>query len=191
MQTLLTSYDLILASGSPRRKELLTQLGISFKVIKSDVEEVFPTHLKKEKVARFLAELKASSWKELKKNELLITADTIVCLEDQILNKPKDYQEAFNMLQLLSGKKHEVITAVCLRSADQQKTFHSTTSVYFKSLTDEEIKHYIEHYRPYDKAGGYGIQEWIGLIGIEKIEGSYFNVVGLPVKELYEALQAF
>lgn len=184
-------YKLILASGSPRRKQLLEEAGFHFTIEKTDAEEAFPPHLKREEVARYLAMYKSEQFRELSPDELLITADTIVCLEDDILNKPSDYKEAFSMLNKLSGRKHEVITAVCFRTSVINTTIHVITSVYFKPLSAEEIDYYIRHFEPYDKAGGYGIQEWIGLIGITRIEGSYFNVVGLPVKEVYEILKSF
>ena len=179
------SRPLLLASNSPRRRELLASLGLTFEVRVKDVHEDFPQHLKRAEVAEYLASHKADHYIADLQDEALITADTIVCLEDRILNKPADYAEAFEMLQALSGKKHEVITGVCVLTKDQKSVFHDTTSVYFKTLTKAEIDYYITHYKPYDKAGAYGIQEWIGMIGIEHIEGSYFNVVGLPVQKLY------
>lgn len=183
---------IILGSKSPRRQEILKDLGLEFEIRTKEVEEIYPPELKREEVPIFLSELKAAAFKdELKDNDVVITSDTIVCLEDRILGKPANREEAFNMLSDLSGKKHEVITAVCLLSNTKIKTFHVITEVYFKVLSNYEIDYYINKYQPYDKAGGYGIQEWIGYIGIEKIVGSYFNVVGLPVKELYEELDLF
>jgi septum formation protein len=186
-------YKIILASGSPRRQQLLKELGLDFEVKPVDVEEIFPEGLKKEKIAVFLSELKANAFNfsNLCENCLLITADTIVWLNSEILPKPKDQKEATLFLKKLSNSCHEVITAVSLRTKDRIKSFSSTTKVYFKELSDAEIKYYIENYKPFDKAGAYGIQEWIGYIGIEKIEGSYFNVVGLPVQKLYTELQKF
>lgn len=154
-----------------------------------EVHEDFPEHLQREQVAEFLASHKADAYTEDLKNEVLITADTIVCLGERILNKPADTSEAFEMLRALSGKHHEVITGVCILTKNSKTIFHDVTKVYFKKLSEEEIKYYIEHYMPFDKAGAYGIQEWIGMIGIEKIEGSYFNVVGLPVQKLYTYLK--
>jgi septum formation protein len=184
-------FDLILGSGSPRRKDLLSSIKLSFEVRKSDADETIPDHLHGENAALYLAEVKSKAFGLLNDKTVLLTADTIVCLGQDILNKPKDHAEAFNMLSSLSGKTHHVITAVCLRSSQRSHAFHVSTAVSFKSLLPEEINYYIEQYQPYDKAGSYGIQEWIGLIGIERIEGSYFNVVGLPVKEVYEALLTF
>lgn len=184
------SRPLLLASNSPRRRELLASLGLTFEVRVKDIHEDFPQHLKRAEVAEYLASHKADHYIADLQDEALITADTIVCLEDRILNKPADYAGAFEMLQALSGKVHEVITGVCVLTREQKSVFHDTTKVCFKSLTEAEIDYYIAHYKPYDKAGAYGIQEWIGMIGIERIEGSYFNVVGLPVQKLYIALQA-
>ena len=183
------SRPILLASNSPRRKELLAGLGISFEVRVKEVPEDFPDHLRREQVAEFLAAHKADAYTDDLQDEVLITADTIVCLGDRILNKPADAAEAYEMLRSLSGTHHEVITGVCIRTKDAKTIFHDVTKVYFKQLSDEEIRYYIEHYRPFDKAGAYGIQEWIGKIGIEKIEGSYFNVVGLPVQKLYTYLK--
>ncbi|MFD2244834.1 Maf-like protein [Pontibacter ruber] len=185
------SQPILLASNSPRRKELLAGLGLTFTVRVKEVHEDFPEHLYREEVAEFLASHKADAYQHELTNELLITADTIVCLEDRILNKPADYEEAFQMLRALSGTAHEVITGVCLLTKEKKTVFHDVTKVYFKELTDAEIDYYITHYKPFDKAGAYGIQEWIGMIGIKKIEGSYFNVVGLPVQKLYDHLAEF
>lgn len=183
------SRPILLASNSPRRKELLASLGLTFEVRVKEVHEDFPEHMQREEVAEYLASHKADAYANDLKDEVLITADTIVCLGDRILNKPADAKEAFEMLRALSGAGHEVITGVCLLTRESKKVFHDTTKVYFKKLSDEEINYYINHYKPFDKAGAYGIQEWIGMIGIEKIEGSYFNVVGLPVQKLYMHLQ--
>ncbi|MHC2991384.1 septum formation inhibitor Maf [Pontibacter sp. HJ8] len=182
------SRPLLLASNSPRRKELLAGLGLTFEVRVKEVHEDFPEHLQREEVAEYLASHKADAYASELQEEVLITADTIVCLGERILNKPADAAEAFEMLRALSGTSHEVITGVCLLSREGKTVFHDVTKVYFKQLTDEEIHHYITHFKPFDKAGAYGIQEWIGMIGIERIEGSYFNVVGLPVQKLYEQL---
>jgi len=179
---------LLLASNSPRRKELLGGLGIAFDIFVKEVHEEFPPHLKHAEVAEYLASHKADAYRHELQDRALITADTIVCLGERILNKPADYQEAFAMLRALSGTCHEVITGVCVLTEEQRAVFHDTTRVFFKELTDAEIDYYISHYKPFDKAGAYGIQEWIGMIGIERIEGSYFNVVGLPVQKLYAKL---
>ena len=185
-------YNFILASKSPRRQQLFRSLDIDFTVQTREVDENYPKYLKKEEVPVFLAELKARAFQnDLKENDLLITADTIVCLDDQILGKPEDYEEAFSMLKTLSGKKHQVITGVCLTSLSKQISFYSISEVEFKVLTGDEIDYYIQHYRPFDKAGAYGIQEWIGTIGISHIEGSFYNVMGLPVQKLYEMIKIF
>lgn len=184
--------NIILASKSPRRQHLLKDLGVDFEIRTKEVEEVYPPELEREQVALFLSELKATAFTlDLTDNDILITSDTIVCLDDRIIGKPKDRNDAFNMLSDLSGNKHEVITAVTLTSKSKQHSFFVETEVYFKTLSNFEIDYYINKYQPFDKAGSYGIQEWIGYIGIEKIVGSYFNVMGFPVKEVYEALDEF
>jgi septum formation protein len=184
-----SSRLILLASNSPRRKELLAGLGLKFEVRVKEVHEDFPEHLQREQVAEYLASHKADAYTEDLQNEVLITADTIVCLGERILNKPANDSEAFDMLRALSGTHHEVITGVCILTKNSKTVFHDVTKVYFKELSTEEILYYIDHYEPFDKAGAYGIQEWIGKIGIEKIEGSYFNVVGLPVQKLYTYLK--
>lgn len=184
--------SVILGSGSPRRHELLNAMGIVHTVEKFDAEEVVPEGMAPQEVAEHLAKFKSESYpNELAADELLVTADTIVVLGDDILGKPVDAADAARMLHTLSGREHEVITGCCLRSTQKQEVFHDRTTVRFKALTQKEIAHYIEEFRPYDKAGAYGIQEWIGLIGIESINGSYFNVVGLPTEKLYKALSDF
>tara|TARA_B100000780_G_C21098777_1_gene443302 strand:+ start:857 stop:1435 length:579 start_codon:yes stop_codon:yes gene_type:complete len=183
--------NIILASQSPRRKELLALLDLKFTIEIKAVDEVYPDNLNYTQVAEYLAKLKASAFKNIENDQLIITADTVVVLEGRILGKPKDKTEAIRMLESLSSKSHQVITGVCLTSKDKQISFSSTTKVFFKKLSSLEIDYYIEHYKPYDKAGSYGIQEWIGAIGITKIEGSYFNVVGLPIQELNEQLKEF
>lgn len=189
----LKNKRLLLASKSPRRKQLLEDAGFTFEIINSkDIKEDIPASITNENAAVYLAELKANAYKEdLSENDILMAADTIVCLENKILGKPKDYTDAFQMIKSLSGKKHKVITGVTILSKDKTESFASSTDVYFKEIPDDEIKFYIETYKPYDKAGAYGIQEWIGLTCIEKIEGSYFNVMGLPVQKLYETLKRF
>jgi len=189
----LSEYHLILASTSLRRISLLKELNLTFDCFPLDVEEVFPAHLKDHEVVRFLAHLKAEAFpaEKLTTRSILITADTIVCLNDEILGKPDDREHAINMLRNLSGQMHKVITGVCLRSLDKECIFSNETDVYFCKLSDDEIIHYVDQFHPFDKAGAYGIQEWIGYIGIEKIEGSYFNVMGLPVQQLYRELEKF
>lgn len=188
----LAPYEIILASKSPRRQQLLSDLGIKFRVQSMDIPEVFPEGLTMTEVPVYLAELKASAFlPHLQPGQLVITADTIVWLDGKVLNKPADYADGFRMLKDLSGKKHQVLTGVCLLSAEKKISFYALTDVWFKQLSDDEIRYYLETYRPYDKAGAYGIQEWIGYIGIHRIEGSFFNVMGLPVQNLYEHLKAF
>ena len=186
-------YKLILGSASPRRQELLKSLGFEFlnKPIKAD-ESVWPKDLKAQEIPIFLAELKADAYENvLKEDELLITADTVVWCDGKVFNKPENFAAGKKMLEELSGKMHEVFTAVCLKSANKQTTFFDVSKVYFKKLKTEEIEYYLTNFSPYDKAGGYGVQDWIGYIGIDKIEGSFYNVMGLPVKELYEELIKF
>ncbi len=186
-------YKLILGSASPRRQDLLKSLGFEFlnKPIKAD-ESLWPKELKAQEIPIFLAELKADAYEEpLKEDELLITADTVVWCDGKVFNKPENFAEGKKMLETLSGKMHEVFTAVCLKSANKQTTFYDVSKVYFKKLKTEEIEYYLTNFSPYDKAGGYGVQDWIGYIGIDKIDGSFYNVMGLPVKELYEELIKF
>lgn len=186
------SHQLILASKSPRRQQLLADLGLKFTVHTMDVPEVFPEGLEMTEVPVYLAELKAEAFRHvLKSNQLVITADTIVWLDGKVLNKPTDFADGFRMLKNLSGKKHQVITGVCLLTTEKKVSFYALTDVWFKELSDDEITYYLETYQPYDKAGAYGIQEWIGYIGIYHIEGSFYNVMGLPIQSLYEHLKAF
>jgi len=183
-------YRIILASQSPRRQQLLKGLGLKFDVQPLNVDETWPVQLKYKEIAVYLSELKAKTFDISKcENCLIITADTIVWLDGQVMPKPKDHAEAFKILNQLSGREHEVITGVTLRTAGKMESFCSITKVFFKDLTKAEIDYYIREFKPFDKAGAYGVQEWIGFIGIDRIEGSYFNVVGLPVKELYDALE--
>jgi septum formation protein len=185
-------FQLVLGSKSPRRQELLVGMGFDFEVRTKDTDEDFPHYLSLEKVPVYLAELKAMAlFEELKKGEVLITSDTIVLLENEILGKPNSPENAKEMLLKLSAKSHEVITGVHLKSLEKSHSFSVSTKVFFKPLTEEMIDFYVENYKPFDKAGAYGIQEWIGFIGVERIEGSYFNVVGLPVAELWDALNNF
>lgn len=186
------NHHLILASKSPRRQQLLKDAGFDFSVKTKDVAEDFPSTLPASEVAKYLAEKKANAFTdEIEPDEIVITADTVVIINNQILAKPADKREAFDMIKSLSGTHHEVITGVCLKGKSKQQTFDDITRVYFKNLSDDEINYYIDNYKPFDKAGAYGIQEWIGMIGITKIEGSYFNVVGLPVQKLYQQLLDF
>ncbi|MEO6882952.1 MAG: Maf-like protein [Bacteroidia bacterium] len=188
----LKKYKIVLASKSPRRQFLLKDLGLEFEVQTKDVDESFSETLQREEIPLYLCQKKAIAFKnELKDNTLLITADTIVWVDQQVLNKPENFEDAQRMLRLLSGKMHEVITGVCVRTKNKSIDFFVKTNVFMKKLSETEINFYITHYKPYDKAGAYGAQEWIGYIGIEKIEGSYFNVMGLPLKELYEELEKF
>ena len=185
--------DIILGSQSPRRKQLLQDIGLKFRILTFPVEEIFPENLSAKETAIYLSELKAKAFPEieLKENSILITADTVVSLSGKLLGKPKNDAEAFEMLSLLSGKSHEVISAFTLRSKKEMKSFSTETKVYFKTLSKAEINYYISRYKPFDKAGAYGIQEWIGKIGIEKIQGSFFNVMGLPVHQVYAELCIF
>lgn len=187
----LKKYRVVLASNSPRRRELLEKLGVTFEVrVQKDIDESYPNTLRGEEVPMFIAGKKAEAYKSnLAADELLITADTVVCLEGQVLGKPADKKEAERMLHSLSGRTHEVITAVSITTHTVQRTFAVTSSVQFAQLEADEIDYYIETYRPYDKAGSYGIQEWIGMIGVEALRGSFFNVMGLPVQRLYRELK--
>lgn len=183
-------YKLILASNSPRRQELLRGLDLDFEVrVLSDLDESFPKGLNGEKIALYIAESKASAYKKtVSPEELVITADTIVWLDGEVLGKPTDEGDAKGMLRKLSGKRHQVITGVCLTTAGWQKSFSVVTEVTFSSLSEKEIDFYVSNYQPMDKAGSYGIQEWIGFVAVEDISGSYFNVMGLPVQRLYKEL---
>lgn len=183
-------HTIVLGSNSPRRKEILSLLNVEYTVRVSDVEEVYPLELDKKEVPIYLAELKSNAI-EIKENELLITSDTIVLLENTILGKPTDKENAIEILEKLSGKVHQVITGVTLRTTDKKISFSETTQVYFNTLTKEEIRFYINNYNPMDKAGAYAIQEFIGLIGIQKIEGCYYNVMGLPAHRVYKEIQQF
>ena len=186
------NYHFVLASKSPRRQQLLREAGFRFDIMVKDFVESFPDNLKGFEIAEYLANKKASYFKgNIADNEVVITADTIVWCNDRVLDKPSDYREAFEILNIISGNAHEVITGVCFKSNRSELTFSETTKVTFDKLTPEEIDYYIINYRPFDKAGGYGIQEWIGIIANSKIEGSYFNVMGLPVQRLIKELKMF
>lgn len=189
----LLSYDIILASASPRRSELLKELGVRFRLLPKHIDESFDAEFPPRKVAEYLSEKKARAFSqsEIHENTIIITADTIVSIGKVILGKPANILEAKSILQQLSGHKHEVITGVTLRSIKKLKTFSVVTTVYFKELSESEMDYYIENFQPFDKAGAYGIQEWIGHAAIERIEGSYFNVMGLPTHRLYEELISF
>lgn len=186
------NHRIILASGSPRRQQFLKELDVNFEIQLKDIEEIYPEHLQAEEITNFLAKLKASAFVlDLEDNVILITSDTIVWLNNKALGKPKDYDDAFEMLTEMSGTTHKVITSVCLKTIDKEVVFYEETLVTFTELSSDEIKYYLDNYKPFDKAGSYGIQEWIGLVAIEKIEGSYANVVGLPTHRLYEELMKF
>ncbi len=185
----LKRYKLILASGSPRRQQFFKDLNLDFEIRLKEIEEVFPPELKAEEITNYLAELKAKAFEgELKANEILITSDTIVWHNNKALGKPKDAQDAFDILKSLSNATHEVITSVCFKTITQKTLLHEITKVTFNNLSDESIRYYIEHYKPFDKAGAYGIQEWIGFVGVLKIEGSYANVMGMPTDKVFEYL---
>jgi septum formation protein len=186
------NHNIILASGSPRRQQFLKELEIDFEIRLKEIEEIYPDQLIAEEITNFLAKLKASAFEnELQDNEVLITSDTIVWLNNKALGKPIDASHAVRMLTEMSGKTHKVITSVCIKSTKKEVVFHEETLVTFTDLSLEEIEFYLKNYKPFDKAGSYGIQEWIGLIAIEKIEGSYANVVGLPTHKLYKELMNF
>ena len=187
----LNKYKIILASNSPRRKELLSGLGVEYEVkTLPDVDESYPDGLSGEEIAKHIARGKAEAYRSLiQADELVITADTIVWLDGTVMGKPKDEEEAKDMLMRLSGKTHQVITGVCLTTTSTQKTFATVTDVTFATLTDEEVEYYVTRYQPMDKAGSYGVQEWIGFVGVENLSGSYFNVMGLPIQRLYTELK--
>ncbi|MGA9638308.1 Maf-like protein [Flavobacterium sp.] len=182
-------YQLILASGSPRRQQFFKDLELDFEIRLKEIEEVFPPELKAGEITNYLAKLKAAAFDgSLADNEILITSDTIVWHNNKALGKPKDKEDAFNILKSLSNNTHEVITSVCFKSNFKTDLICETTKVTFNELSDEDITYYIDTYKPFDKAGAYGIQEWIGFIGVSKIEGSYANVMGMPVDKVYDYL---
>lgn len=187
----LKKYNIVLASKSPRRQELLKHIGVDFTILTKDVDESYPSRLAPLEVAPFLSLKKAKAFEdsELPENFMVITADTVVIAENEILGKPKDRDDAFRMLELLSGKTHKVVTGVTVRTKDFTKTFSVMSKVTFDNLDNQEIEYYVDNYKPYDKAGAYGIQEWVGYIGVSCVEGSYFNVMGLPTRKLYMVLK--
>ena len=184
----LSKYHIILASGSPRRQNFFKELNIDFTVDVREVDEVYPESLKRQEITEYLAKLKSEAFKDLKSNDIVVTSDTIVWFEGKAIGKPKDKDDAFNMLRAMSGKSHTVFTSVSLKGNSFQRIFSDETHVLFEEFSDSEINYYLDNYKPFDKAGSYGIQDWIGLIGVKKIEGSYFNVMGLPVHKLYKEL---
>ena len=184
----LANFDIILASGSPRRQHFFKELDIHFTVDVREIKEVFPPHLKAQEITNYLAKLKANAFKDIKDSQIVITSDTIVWKDNRAIGKPKDKQDAVKMLQNLSGETHEVFTSVCFSTINNQKTVYDCTKVQFKELTIDEIDYYLNTCRPYDKAGSYGIQDWLGYVGIEKIEGCFFNVMGLPTRLVYSTL---
>ncbi|MDT0555006.1 Maf family nucleotide pyrophosphatase [Patiriisocius hiemis] len=184
----LKNYNIILASGSPRRQNFFKELDINYTIDVRPVDEVYPHTLKAEEITNYLSKLKANAFKNLSEKDILITSDTIVWKDDKPIEKPSNKEEAIKMLKNLSDDYHEVYTSVCFTSKGFQKTVYDVTKVWFKALTEEEINYYLDNYKPFDKAGSYGIQEWIGYIGIQKIEGCYFNVMGLPTRLVYKTL---
>lgn len=184
----LMNRPLILASSSPRRQYLMKEAGFRFTVEKPDVEESFPAELPVDQVARYLAEKKAEYFRLTMKDEVVLTADTVVIIQNKIINKPEDRAEAIKMLSTLSGNKHLVMTGVCILSQEREECFDDTTEVYFQELSQKEIEYYVDTYKPFDKAGAYGAQDWIGMVAIQKIVGSYFNVMGLPIHKVYQHL---
>lgn len=187
----LNNYKIILASGSPRRQQFFKDMNLDFEIRLKEVDEVFPNHLKGIEITNYLSELKSKAFDNLLDNELLVTSDTLVLLNDEVLGKPKDYNDAFEMLKKISNKTHQVITSVCFKSNLKIDLISDTTKVTFKVLSNDAIHYYLENYKPFDKAGSYGIQDWIGLIGISNIEGSYTNVVGLPTEKVFAYLKEY
>jgi septum formation protein len=191
IQDKLKNYNLILASGSPRRQQFFTDLGLDFEIRLKPVKEEFPDRLTHFEISDYLAQLKSLPFKEeLNDNDILVTSDTIVWHDNKALGKPRDHEDAYNMLSAMSNATHEVITSICFTTKTSQITVNAITKVTFKALTENEINYYINNFKPFDKAGAYGIQEWIGQIGITNIEGSYTNVVGLPTHLLYKTLNS-
>jgi septum formation protein len=186
----ISHYNIVLGSQSPRRKELMTGLNLKFEIKEIDVEETYPSHYFGVDIPMYLAEKKANAYRpSMDERTMLITADTIVWHQGKVIGKPVDREDAYRILLALSGKTHQVITGVCISTLERKKTFHVITEVRFANITESEINYYLDHYKPYDKAGSYGVQEWIGFVGVEHINGSYFNVMGLPVQRLYNELK--
>lgn len=180
---------ILLASQSPRRKELLSSLGFDFEVVKIDCEEIVPEHIKVGEAAAYLSELKASAFRKLEENEVLLTADTVVAIDNQFLGKPQDEEDARKILQLLSGKTHQVYTGITIKTLDKTITETDVADVEFEELKTDEIEYYIKNYKPFDKAGSYGIQEWLGMAKIKKIHGSFYTIMGLPTHLVYKILK--
>lgn len=188
----LKNYRIILASGSPRRQQFFKDMDLDFEIRLKDTEEIYPDHLQGVEITNFLAQLKANAFEnELQENDILVTSDTIVWHNNKALGKPKDYDDAFAILKSLSNATHEVITSVCFKTTARTETIFEVTNVTFNALSDEAIRYYLDNCKPFDKAGAYGIQEWIGLVGITRIDGSYTNVVGLPTEKAYQYLNKF
>jgi septum formation protein len=192
-QDILQHYSLLLGSKSPRRQDLLKALGLHYTLVETEVDEIYPPHLEGADIARYLCELKAAACPSdlLQERVILVTADTIVWLDGECIGKPEDEESAVAMLQKLSGKQHSVYTGICLRSSRMQHVFDAHTRVSFRELSDEEIRFYVKHHKPFDKAGSYGIQDWIGYVGVTGIEGCYYNVMGFPVQAFYHELVSF
>jgi septum formation protein len=189
LQDKLKNFKITLASGSPRRQQFFKEMGLDFQIRVKEIAEIYPDHLQGVEITNFLAELKANSFNnDIDENEIIITSDTIVWFENQALGKPKDAADALQMISKMAGKTHEVITSVCFKTSTKSDLIHSVTKVTFCDLSEQEIEFYINKYKPFDKAGAYGIQEWIGLIGISRIEGSYANVVGMPTDMVFNYL---
>lgn len=191
LQKSLCGYNIILASGSPRRREFFSSLGIEFTTISPDVDESYPPSLSHVEIPQYLSRIKARAVELHSEKDIVITADTIVCTDDEVLGKPSSRQDAIHILKTLSGGTHDVITGVTIRSANKELSFHCTTSVTFDTIEDMDIEYYVDTFSPMDKAGAYAIQEWIGEIGITHINGSYHNVVGMPMAQLYSTLKTF
>ncbi|WP_025741712.1 Maf-like protein [Aquimarina pacifica] len=189
LQNLLKNKNIILASGSPRRQQFFKDLNLDFTIQLKEIQEIYPDHLIAEEISNYLAKLKANAFNDLKAQDILITSDTIVWHNNKALGKPKNLEEAVQMIRSFSDDTHEVITSVCFKTTEQTKIVYQSTKVTFKKLSEDEIQYYVNTYKPLDKAGAYGIQEWIGFIGISRIEGSYFNVMGLPTHLVYETLR--
>lgn len=187
----LQNHKVILASGSPRRQQFFKDLDVDFEIRIKEVDEIYPPELSASEITDFLAKLKSEPFTDLKDNEILVTSDTIVWHENRALGKPKNYDDALQILRSLSGKTHDVITSVCFTTNQKSEIINDITKVTFDDLTDAEIAYYLDNYKPYDKAGSYGIQEWVGFVAVSKIEGSYANVMGLPVHKVYEYLRNF